>query len=84
MSEKVYDDPVAGYNAHKAFLISLVWKDLSSEVSVWLEEIRDTLETLDDSAEYYRLQGCAKACRYFLGLPQSIIDQYEIVRDFNN
>lgn len=64
----------ATYDEHVALLNSLAWRDLSSEVRIWLDDIRSKLETEDDISEIKRFQGIAEACRHFINLPQSIVD----------
>lgn len=70
----------ATYDEHVALLNSLAWRDLSNEVTIWLDDIRSKLETEDDIGEIKRFQGIAEACRHFINLPQSIVDTLKVDR----
>lgn len=65
---------LAQYNE---FLHSFVWLDIASEVNIWLEDVRNQLENVADVEELRRYQGIAEACRYFLALPEEIINTIE-------
>lgn len=66
---------LAQYNE---FLHSFVWLDITSEVATWLEDVRNQLEQADTIEELRRFQGIAEACRYFLALPEEIINTLEV------
>ena len=60
----------------KDFLETTIWRDISSELKTWLEDIRDQLESLetDDSKKFYRLQGNSEAVRNMLRLPEQVLN----------
>jgi hypothetical protein len=62
----------------RTFIDSVIWSDLSQEIRDWLDDIRNQLETVQDREEFNQLQGSAKACRYFLDLPKSLLETMEI------
>jgi hypothetical protein len=59
------------------FLDSVIWRDILNEVNAWLQDARNQLEAVQDFAEMRRFQGISEACRYFLQLPQQIIETFE-------
>lgn len=67
----------AGYEAHERFQHSAIWQDMKLELERWLLGVQERMEVEDDTFELYRLQGNAKACRYFMQLPERIVEQYE-------
>lgn len=62
---------------YERLIESVVWNDLVREVDVWLQEMRNRLEVMDDISEIKRCQGIAEACRHFIRLPGSIIGMLE-------
>jgi len=55
---------------------SSVWKDIRTELSIWLGEVHEMLENLDGSLPSRmldRLGGCAEAIRNFEDLPHTIL-----------
>jgi len=59
---------------------SPVWKDISSELNVWLEEIRNQLENNDgnmSSRILDRLGGNAESVRNLLNLPLVLLETLE-------
>lgn len=67
----------ASYSAHKDFVNSLVWRDLHCDITAWLEDVRNHLETELDYPEIRRFQGIAEACRRFVMLPMTIVEALE-------
>ena len=67
----------ASLSQYHAFRESVVWVDITNEVNSWLEDIRNQLEQVDNTEELRRFQGIAEACRYFLQLPDEIINILE-------
>lgn len=61
----------------RSFLGSPVWADMKEEVMTWLNDIRNQLEETTNIEISRRLQGNAEACRYFLSLPDSLIEAME-------
>lgn len=68
---------LASMTQFKAFIDSPVWEDMKREVSEWLNDIRNQLEETTDIEISRRLQGNAEACRYFLSLPEALIESLE-------
>jgi len=63
---------------YQSFLRSHIWSDLKGEITRWLEDIHNQLES-DETVELcdiYRLQGAAKACRNMLMFPEIVISAY--------
>jgi len=76
MKEEYEEDFSSTAGQFEEFLNSTVWIDIKSELSVWLEGVRDGLESTDsDEKELYRNQGRAQGIRYLLSLPETIRDQ---------
>ena len=74
--------PRSSAGQFEEFLESTVWADMLYELHVWLDSVRDGLESVDtDEKELWRNQGRAEACRYFMSLPEvmrdSIIEDQE-------
>lgn len=61
----------------QSFLDSNVWNDMAMEIRTWLDDIRDQLEAATDRDELNHLQGNAKACRHFLALPYTMIENIQ-------
>jgi len=62
----------------REFRNSSVWYELKKELNVWLENVRDHLESsATDENELYRNQGRADAVRYLLGLPRVMQEVFE-------
>lgn len=68
----------ASLSQYHEFRDSLVWLDITNEVTAWLEDVRNQLEQVSGVEELRRFQGIAEACRYFLQLPEQIINSLEI------
>lgn len=68
----------ASLSQYAEFRDSVVWLDITNEVSAWLEDVRNQLENVSDVEELRRFQGIAEACRYFLQLPEQIINSLEV------
>jgi len=60
------------------FINSNIWKDLSYEVSRWLDDIRNQLEVENNSDIIRKLQGNAEAVNRFLRLPEVLVEAMEI------
>lgn len=60
----------ATYDDYLAFLVSSVWRDMQTELSVQKGMIEDALAAADEPREIYRLQGKLEACKDFLGMPE--------------
>lgn len=78
--------PRSSAGQFEKFLESTIWADIVYELHVWLDSVRDGLESVDtDEKELWRNQGRAEACRYFMSLPEvmrdSIIDDQEKEED---
>lgn len=50
---------------------------MAMEIRTWLDDIRDQLEAATDRDELNHLQGNAKACRHFLALPYTMIENIQ-------
>ena len=68
----------ASLSQYVEFRDSVVWLDITNEVNAWLEDVRNQLENVSDVEELRRFQGIAEACRYFLQLPEQIINTLEV------
>lgn len=67
--------PGSSTGQFEEFLESTVWADIVYELHVWLNAVRDGLESVDtDEKELWRNQGRAEACRYFMSLPEVMRD----------
>jgi hypothetical protein len=62
----------------RRFTFSNIWRDLSSEMTAWKEDIRDQLEICTEPQTLSRLQGNAEAVNRFLELPTSLIEILEV------
>lgn len=56
------------------FIQSNVWRVLSNELQVWLNDIRAQLEVTEQIDVLRKLQGNAEAVRRALELPQHLLD----------
>lgn len=54
-----------------------MWQDMKMEIEGWIEGIRDNLEMIEDEKEFIKLQARAEACRYFLELPEVILEEHK-------
>ena len=57
----------------KSFLDSSVWRDMKSEIELWLDKIHEALEDPDgeeNNESTERLRGSAKALRRVLAMPE--------------
>ena len=64
-------------NSFQEFMNSSIWKDMSYELNLWLEGIRDALESKDktpDLVTLKELQGGADILRRVLLMPSIIRD----------
>ena len=73
----------ASLSQYHEFRDSVVWLDITNEVTAWLEDVRNQLENVEDTEELRRFQGIAEACRYFLQLPEQIINSLEVRGEIN-
>lgn len=63
------------------FFEGLVWRDIEDELRLWLDDIRNLLESPDGTPfidDVRRLQGSAEAIRNVLKLPENLIHNKEI------
>lgn len=63
---------------YSEFRDSVIWLDITNEVTAWLEDVRNQLEQVENTEELRRFQGIAEACRYFLQLPEQIMNSLEV------
>ena len=73
----------ASLSQYHEFRDSVVWLDITNEVTAWLEDVRNQLENVEDTEDLRRFQGIAEACRYFLQLPEQIINSLEVRGEIN-
>ena len=76
-----------GYQQHAEFAHSTLWQDYCAEVNAWLENIKDQFETAESLDDIRQLQGAIRACRYFLALPQTILEQLldnDVTEEYTN
>lgn len=55
------------------FLYSQIWRDINSELLIWLEDIRTKLEIEESHDEMCRFQGRAEVVRRLARLPEDMI-----------
>ena len=67
----------ASHEDYQAFLNSLVWQDLRTELTVQKEIAAEALAVSDDPKDIYRLQGKLEACKDFLSMPSDFIKLIE-------
>jgi hypothetical protein len=74
MSDREY---ISSATAFREFLEGSVWRDISHELEMWIEDIRSSLESKERTPDFEtlkNLQGSAEAVRKFLLMPQIILD----------
>jgi hypothetical protein len=69
----------ADVTEHLHYLGSNVYKDHIAEINIWIKIIHEKMETEEDQAELFRLQGSAKACRNFLIMAIIKVDELRSV-----
>lgn len=67
----------ASHDEYQAFLASLVWHDMRTELVMQKGLIEDALAVADDMKEVYRLQGRLEACKDFISMPTDFIKLIE-------
>ena len=65
------------------FLGGHVWQDMQRDFDLWLESVRDDMETADSVDELRRCQGRAEAMRFVLKWAENLRDILEEQRDDN-
>ena len=63
----------ASYEEYQAFIASLVWHDIHTELLVQKSMIEDSLAVAEDAKDIYRLQGQLMACKDFITMPSDFI-----------
>jgi len=56
------------------FLKSSLWADIDHELDLWLEDIRQALESADEHTALLRLQGSAEFVRKVKNLPANVLE----------
>jgi hypothetical protein len=64
----------------ESFLVSKIWEDIKSEVTLWRENLRDLLQR-EEGNSLYRCQGRAEACEYFLELPDVFLQELKMLEE---
>ena len=67
----------ASYDDYQAFLSSLVWHDIQTELGTQKTMIEDALAVAHDIVEVYRLQGRLEACKDFISMPTDLVKLLE-------
>ena len=65
------------------FLGGHVWQDMQRDFDLWLESVRDDMETADSVDELRRCQGRAEAMRFVLKWAENLRNILEEQRDDN-
>lgn len=60
------------------FILSSVWRDIRSELLLWLDDIRSQLEVANEVEVLRKLQGNAEAVNRMLRLPEILAEAAEI------
>lgn len=60
------------------FIISNIWRDIRSELLLWLDDIRSQLEVANEVEVLRKLQGNAEAVNRMLRLPEILAEAAEI------
>lgn len=63
----------ATYEQYQSFLSSAVWRDISTEITCWLEVIKNALGSNDEPRELFRMQGRSDVCTNVLELPANLM-----------
>jgi hypothetical protein len=64
----------ATLSQYRDFIASPIWRDIETEIRVWLTGLHAQLEVTTEPCELYRLQGRAQALQEVLQLPSTFID----------
>jgi len=68
-------DYISSAEDFKSFMDSSIWRDMKGEIELWIEQIRNSLETPESSEDDESddsLRGSAKALRRVLAMPEVI------------
>jgi len=60
------------------FIASSVWNDMRTDMLLWLEDVREQLETQPKKSILNKLQGNAEAIHRFLDLPAVLLEILEV------
>ena len=64
---------INGSTDWESFKNSTQWQDICEEIDIWIEEIRNQLESEEvDLGEVKALRGSARALRHVKGLPENL------------
>lgn len=76
---------INGVSEWRAFKESSIWDDICQELDIWIEEIRNQLESEEiDLGVVKALRGSAKALRHVKELPDNLIHLAEEARKEEN